>query len=412
MQDIIQVKKDERALADILVAIVIGLYLTNVAVGIGRYVGFDSATISLAAKVLILGAIIRCALVFINRINFAMMLSTYILVFTIVVQGVFFPENRQFLLGEGRGSVMESTVATFVITILPAIYTIAVIQDFDILLRRLQNAAIGISAFTSAVILVYGGDAFEKYCMGFGIAMIFPTCLTITKAASSNMPSLMKQGCIALAVMDIFAITMYGNRGAFVAVVAFTVYYFLWEQIRQKKLIAILETGGILLVAGSYKQILKSINDFAQSRGYFSRTLMSLSSDKVSDSGRSRLYEPIQREILEAPLKIRGINSDWETVGFYCHNWALELLHAFGVLLGGFCCLMVLYEICKILWRGKTDSRSILLICLTFVFFPICLVSDSVWESTWFWTWLVLVLLPDSQNNNTTSSSMRKERYG
>lgn len=406
MQSLIEEKRDDSALSFILVAVMTGLYLTNVVSGIGRYIGLTSPMITLAAKVIILCAIIRCALIFLYRINAAMAVTTYILLFVIAIQLAFFPENGQFLAGSGRGGVMESTVAMFVITILPAIYTISVIRDFDILLHRLQNAAMVISAFTLMILVIYGGDAFEKYSMGFGNAMILPTCLTMTKTADANQKPLVKRTAVILSVVDVFAEAMYGSRGAFVAVVGFTVYYFLWEQIRQRKPIAIVDTGVILLLAGTYKKLLKIVNDFANSLGYYSRTLTSLASDHVSDSGRSNLYDPIKREIMAAPLRIRGINSDWESVGFYCHNWILEIVHAFGVLLGGFFCVAIATMIGKVLWRGRTDSRSILMICLTFVFFPVCLVSGSVWESSWFWTWLALVLLSDGKNDKTTPSSM------
>lgn len=406
MQSPIEEKRDDSALSFILVAVMTGLYLTNVVSGIGRYIGLTSPMITLAAKVIILCAIIRCALIFLYRINAAMAVTTYILLFVIAIQLAFFPENGQFLAGSGRGGVMESTVAMFVITILPAIYTISVIRDFDILLHRLQNAAMVMSAFTLMILVIYGGDAFEKYSMGFGNAMILPTCLTMTKAAEANQKPLVKRTAVILSVVDVFAEAMYGSRGAFVAVVGFTVYYFLWEQIRQRKPIAIVDTGVILLLAGTYKKLLKIVNDFANGLGYYSRTLTSLASDHVSDSGRSNLYDPIKREIMAAPLRIRGINSDWESVGFYCHNWILEIVHAFGVLLGGFFCVAIATMIGKVLWKGRTDSRSILMICLTFVFFPVCLVSGSVWESSWFWTWLALVLLSDGKNDKANPSSM------
>lgn len=407
MQDLTRKKKDEGALSGILVAVIVGLYLTNVVSGIGRYIGLTSPMISLVSKVLILASIIRCATIFIYRFNFAMSLTTYILILVTAIQLVFFRENRQFLLGEGRGNAMDGTLGIFTVTILPAIYTICVIWDFDILLKRLQNAAALMSVFTLMVLMIYGGEAFEHYSMGFGNAMILPTCLTMTKAADENQKPLMKRATILLSVVDLFAEAMYGSRGAFVAVVGFTIYYFLWEQIRQRRIAAILETTGILLLAATYKKLLKIVNDFALKLGYYSRTLTSLASDKVSDSGRSNLYDPIKREIMDSPLKIRGINSDWESIGFYCHNWILEVLHAFGVLLGGIFCATIACMIGKVLWRGRTDSRSIVQICLTFAFFPVCLVSGSIWESTWFWTWFALYLLSNRSRSDASPQSMR-----
>lgn len=409
MQNLIQEKRDDRALSGILVAVIVGLYLTNVVSGIGRYIGLTSPMISLVSKVLILASIIRCATIFLYRFNFAMSFTTYLLILVISVHFVFFRENGQFLFGEGRGSIMDSTVVTFLIRILPAIYTISVIRDFDILLKRLQNTALVLSAFTLMILVIYGGDAFEHYSMGFGSAMILPTCFTMTTAADARQKPFVKRTALVLSVVDVFAEAMYGSRGAFVAVVGFTVYYFLWEQIRQRKPIAIVDTGVILLLAGTYKKLLKIVNDFANSLGYYSRTLTSLASDHVSNSGRDRLYEPIKREIMAAPLKIRGINSDWESVGFYCHSWILELLHAFGVIFGGIACVVIAAMIFKVLWRGRKDSRSILQICLIFAFFPVCLVSGSIWEDSWFWTWCALYFASNRAGSDASSQTMRGE---
>ena len=91
MQGSIQNQRDEQALANILAAIIIGLYLTNVMVGIGRFFGLTPSIVSLTSKILILGTIARCAAIFIYRINFAMTLTTYIFLLMTVIQQVFFP---------------------------------------------------------------------------------------------------------------------------------------------------------------------------------------------------------------------------------------------------------------------------------------------------------------------------------
>lgn len=399
MQGSIQNQRDEQALANILAAIIIGLYLTNVMVGIGRFFGLTPSIVSLTSKILILGTIARCAAIFIYRINFAMTLTTYIFLLMTVIQQVFFPENRQYLLGSG--DFLNSTFFVFLLTVLPAVYTISVIQDFDILLKRLQDTGILISVCTLLILLAFGGEAFEKYCMGFAGAMILPTCTTITRAADDKQPCLLRRGAAMLAVVDVFTVAMFGSRGGFIAIVAFMLYYFLWEQIRQRKIVVILESVGILCLAGNYKKVLKTANDLALNMGFYSRTLMSLSSEKVDDSGRGSLYDVIKRDILEHPLQIRGINSDYEAVGWYCHNWFLEVLHAFGLLVGGLFCIVIIYLICQILWRGRKNARSIIQICLTFAFFPVCLVSGSIWLSTWFWTWLALCFLPEYDQKKT-----------
>ena len=239
--------------------------------------------------------------------------------------------------------------------------------------------------------------------MGFAGAMILPSCLMVTRAAQPQEFLWKKWMNIILAVVDVFAVAMYGSRGGFIAIVAFIVYYFLWNQIRRREPKAIILSLGMLVLAGNYKKILKWINDLVMSMGYYSRTLTSLSSEEVKDSGRSVIQEIIMKEIREHPLQIRGINADYDVIGAYCHNWFMELIYAFGVIFGGICCLVIIWMMIRVLWRGNADSRSTMMICLTFAFFPVCLVSGSVWLSTWFWTWFTLYYL---SNDNRTNGSI------
>lgn len=76
MQSLIQEKQDDSSLSFILVAVMTGLFLTNVVSGIGRYIGLTSPMITLAAKVIILCSIVRCAFIFLNRLNATMAVAT------------------------------------------------------------------------------------------------------------------------------------------------------------------------------------------------------------------------------------------------------------------------------------------------------------------------------------------------
>lgn len=394
--------RDEYALAHVFSAIIIGLYLTNVAVGVGRFFGITSSMVSVISKVLILGTLIRCVFIYLERPVFVVFVSTLTFGIVSIIQTIAFPDNCQYM--RGRGSFFDSTFFIFLVTILPAIYTIAAIEDFDILLRCLQNTATALAWSTLLIIVLYGGTAFEKYSMGFAGAMILPSCLMVTRAAQPQESLWKKWMNIILAVVDVFAVAMYGSRGGFIAIVAFIVYYFLWNQIRRREPKAIPLSLGILALAGNYKKILKWLNEWVQSKGYFSRTLTSLSSDEIKDSGRSVIQAIIKGEIKENPLQIRGINADYDVIGAYCHNWFMELIYAFGIILGGICCIVIIWMMIRVLWNANTDSRSTMMICLTFAFFPVCLVSGSIWHSTWFWTWFTLYYL---QNDSRPSGSSK-----
>ena len=387
-----QNQRDESALANVVAVIMAGLYLTNLAVGIGRFLGVTASRISLVSKVLIFAALLRCLMIYLSRINWAIFFSSFLFLLVTAVQGVFFPENVQYMQGI-RGNFTDSTFFVFLVTVLPAIFTISVIDNFDILLRRLQTAAVLLSVLTAVILVVFGSDAFQKYSMGFGNAMILPTVLMIRKTADSYNTAWKEVCDLGLTLVDVVSMALFGSRGAFLAIVGYLIYILLWERILQRRLSAILSAAGLLALGVSYKSVLGKINQWGRSHGFYSRTLASFASGKVTDSGRSKIYAAVFRELGEHPFQIRGINYDYNVFGAYCHNWFLELLYAFGVLFGGICCVCILVMMVKTLFRGGKDSRSHLLVILIFAFFPVCLVSGSIWQSTWFWSWVTLYLL-------------------
>lgn len=383
-----QKKADESSLANILAAIIIGLYMTNVVSGIGWHFGLTPSMVSLAGKILIFFALLRCLLIFVDRLNTAIFFSTFGFALVTAIQQVFFPNNAQYM--RGMGAFTNSTFFTFFVTVLPAMYTISAIWDFDVLLRRLQSTAVGLSLFTAGVLLIYGGGAFAQYSMGFASSMILPTCLVVTKASEGQTERWKTLLYAGLSAVDVFSIAMYGSRGAFVAVTSFMLYFFLWERIKEGKIAAIAWSSGLLMLAGNYQSLLRRVNDWALNHGFDSRTLRLLSSEKFGDSGRSKIYGLAFRDLATEPFKIRGINYDYNRFGTYCHNWFLELLYAFGIFFGGICCAAIAFMLIKSLWKGARSSKETVQICLTFAFFPVCFVSGSIWVNTWFWCWVIL----------------------
>ena len=76
-------------------------------------------------------------------------------------------------------------------------------------------------------------------------------------------------------------------------------------------------------------------------------------------------------------------------IGIYSHNFIIELLYEFGILLGVPFIIYIIYAIFKTV-ISKNNYYTNLLKILLFNFFPLILWSATIWTSMFFWIWLLL----------------------
>ena len=138
------------------------------------------------------------------------------------------------------------------------------------------------------------------------------------------------------------------------------------------------------------KEITVALSQISSKIGLNSRTLNLLLSNNINhDSGRRELWAIVLSEICVSPFSIRGINADYLLIGIYSHNFIIELLYEFGILLGVPFIIYIIYAIFKTV-ISKNNYYTNLLKILLFNFFPLILWSATIWTSMFFWIWLLL----------------------
>lgn len=169
----------------------------------------------------------------------------------------------------------------------------------------------------------------------------------------------------------------------------------------QKHLYMALGFGGLILISsiGLIANILIS-SDMSQPFGEGQRFLYLLQRGSLFRSdGRIQIYKNALNLIFEYPLlgtglitdrrllaNLNGISSDF--LGSYAHNFFLEILLQYGVLLGGILALIVLYAVYSCLFREKNIHRSLLSIFCISYGLGLVMVSRTAFVHEEFWLFM------------------------
>ena len=381
--------KSEKKLTITMCAIVIGLFLTNIAYLIQNRTGITYTTIGNVCKIVILVLLIICAPIFLKRFTKRMLVLIFSLVYIYLINRYLFKQ----------GEIFAQTFIVYLTNVLPAILIFSVIRDYDRLLDYLRKAVLIISLLLLIVSFSGRMISFDAdYAMGFANSLTFPTIVSIDNLFDGKRIARTRIITSIAIFVNVFNIVVYGSRGAFISIVVFTIYI-VFKQWRIHKtpgyLVAVV---GLVLVMCFSNYLLSYFLNLILQKGYNSRTINLLLTEIYHDSGRFSIWKEVLHEIWINPIAIRGINADYLLIGGYSHNYFIELIYAFGIPLGGGICLYIISNIIKTALKGYSLANMYRIeTMLLFSFFPLCLWSGSIWTSMYFWSWLTVVLAEKKQ---------------
>ena len=258
-----------------------------------------------------------------------------------------------------------------------------IIDEYELLLKAITWYSVFVSAFLFLQFFVVGISYNNgRYSMGLGYISLLPALILIFAFFEKRKIVFLISVVILIGIMLIYA-----SRGPILCVLLCAALLVL----RKSKPFVIISALCLALLCFIFiSDILQFISGLVPN-GVQSRTLQYfLSGQATNDSGRSKLYTKIINEILAHPFSIRGINSDFLLIGVYTHNIFLELLYEFGILIGGFLSLSIIYKTIKtyINMNGllENDVCFIFMICSI----PQLLMSHTLWTEWTFWAWLIL----------------------
>jgi len=286
---------------------------------------------------------------------------------------IFFPNNEQYLTSE----------AFYLLCInVPCFLCIASIKNIYILKKMLFFLSYPIFAMGIAYncFLFIGMIPFSGYSMSFSYYLLLPALVFIHQRKALY--------TIAFIIACVMML-MLGSRGALVAAIIYAIS--LWLIDKKNKSLILLAAVALVIFFNSFLALLLTLS---QNLGVTSRTLYLLLEGELANStGRSAIYSVAWNSIMDSPFWGYGIYGDRIILnGTYCHNIFLEMLHNFGLFLGGGLILLLSFIIIHSFLNSDNENKKLLLMFFCYGFIPL-LVSKSYLADAGFGLFLGSLIL-------------------
>lgn len=233
----------------------------------------------------------------------------------------------------------NSIVYNAVFVYLPLGLACLAIHNNDRLYRGLYYAAFPIELFT---IIASINMSSIQYSMSAGYIILLPLLIHLDSALSHH-----RITDFIFIIVDLIIIVFFCSRGPLLCVIFFLLYEYLF--LRDSHTIVKVTVSSVILVSAFYAVLFyQNIIDFLSNRlnllGLNSRTIRLLLEGNISyDSDRLDIYRYYWQAIIKSPLLGYGLTGNW-FYSSYPHNLVLEILSAFGVILGPVILFVLFYS--------------------------------------------------------------------
>lgn len=261
-----------------------------------------------------------------------------------------------YLMGDvGLAHLIKSAFWTLGACV-PLGWYVYAIQDKQILLNFLRKVG-----YLQSIIIwctLYYMNITSNYSMPSSYALLLPLFVILDNFFSTH-----RIVDLFFSIISILMILLFGARGPLLCI-AF--YLFLQIFFLNKKGIftfIIISTGtlsiSILLCARQF--VINIISKLMLYFGIYSRTLIILlNGELTNNSGRDYLFSYYWDLIIQKPLLGWGILGGWLEPGLGPHNMLIEILLAFGIIIGGVICIIVISLMFRIFFvESKTLQKLI-----------------------------------------------------
>ena len=239
---------------------------------------------------------------------------SYLVFFALILLTMLlFPASKSYMINDAIRFTLPIVISSTL-----CLVTIGDLRLCEWCLYRMSWVIVAITVFF-VFSLLSGRTVFSGYNMSLSYALLLPTLSLYTKKT--------RRSLLAAAFLAIVMLAL-GSRGAFFSLGLFVVYDALFCDRRVRLPLLIL-----FLV---FLACLPFLIDILDGYGISPRTLLMLLSGNGGElSGRETLYETMVEKITETPLWGVGLYGDRPLFeGTYCHNFFLEVVADFGLVLG------------------------------------------------------------------------------
>lgn len=215
-----------------------------------------------------------------------------------------------------------------------------------------------------------------------------------------------------IAPISLIVLMITGSRGAFLCVLV----YLLLELLLSKKThiaVKLLFIVVAALIFFNMEFIMLEIDTALKEYGYHSRTVEKFFEGTLQeDSGRGEIFKHSWQILWERPVtgygmagsmpvlfeRINGIKA-MGTQGTYSHNLFIELLMHFGVFLGGFICIWIVYHLVCAFFRSRNKNTYNILFLFAALVLPKLMVTGTYLTESNFFIFLGLLLNLNYEND-------------
>lgn len=228
-----------------------------------------------------------------------------------------------------------------------------------------------------------------SYSMPFSYALLVPTLFHINEFFERG-----RKIYLCISLIEIISIILFGSRGALISIAFFLILKFI---LNEKNLIKKISVIFIILITliiiyFNFDRLGMVILEYLAEKGYYSRTLYLLFSNRITyDSGRFEIFKYYLNLVKQKPFLGWGVLGGWIKKGSGPHNMLIEVLLAFGVIVGGLINLLLLLSQFRIFFVKDKKTRDLLAIYMS-ICIVLFFVSGNVLQKPNLFIFLVLVL--------------------
>lgn len=355
------------------------------------------AQLQLVSKAIVGLIYLRAFPIVFKREKFRFVFVYWIAIVTFLIHFFIFPENRTAMIAIFP-DIFFMSLPTFV-------YAVS-LNELSVFKNSMVFAGKIVLLFGTLIALLsfFGRIYVGRYSMSLSYYMLLPALLYLERVIDRF--DITSVFLFALCVGVILAM---GARGPILCVGVFFILKMLKPNAPLTKLRLILYslvtiTGAALVV--SLDKILLLLDNFLSSYGITSRTLRLFLQGGVYMSGRDRIYNLIWQHIVDKPLLGIGLAGDRIILAgsnAYVHNFFLEVLGNFGIIVGALVLLCFIFNIIKPFSRNHKDEFALYAILFSLGFVHL-FVSGSYLTDIKFWLFLGVVWNINVKNKSRNST--------
>ncbi len=327
--------------------------------------------------VLMAGCILLCFSYFFKAISFKDIAFWLIVTCVYLLQFMIYPQNNESLI---------ENAYVFLITVLP-LYFIGLRFDAEKHSKILHITSIAniwafvfyttfVSGAMDTLQMIHSGSMHRAY-------LLLPQLLVLFGYLFKK-PTILN---VITATVGFVFLLMCGNRGSVLILMIFIALYMVLLVKKKRRVGVYVGFAAVCAVIAYYFDVIITfLHMFFLKLGMSTRVIETLiSGDFFESNGRDMIIQKLMQSISEKPMFGYGIAADRTLSGSYAHNFAVELWVSFGIFIGSFILLLVVYVIVKAWLKSKgTEDKLFLLIMISLGFVKLFISSSYLMEGMLF----------------------------